>query len=91
VTAPGYSIEFVKSARKDFERLPTQMRGKVTEALQLLAVNPYSELIRVKKMKGADSLYRVRVGDYRVVYEIRKRRLVVVVVKIGNRRDVYRR
>lgn len=67
------------------------MRGKVTEALQLLAVNPYSELIRVKKMKGADSLYRVRVGDYRVVYEIRKRRLVVVVVKIGNRRDVYRR
>ena len=87
----AYSIEFVKSARKEFERLPVKIRERVTEALRLLAQNPYSELIKAKKMKGADDLFRIRLGDYRVIYEIRNERLIVVVVKIGNRREVYRR
>lgn len=87
---PTYTIEFVKSARKEFERLPVKLRAKVTEALQLLAQNPYSELLKIKKMKGAADLYRVRLGDYRILYELRKKRLVVVVIKIGHRREVYR-
>lgn len=42
------------------------------------------------KLKGEDELYRIRAGDYRIVYEVRDAALVVVVIKVGHRRDVYR-
>jgi len=86
-----YAIEFVKSARKEFERLPVKIRSKTAEALCLLAQNPYSELLKVKKMKGAADLYRIRLGDYRILYELQDGRLVVIIIKIGHRSDVYRR
>ena len=87
----AYTIEFVKSARKEFERLPVKIRAKTAEALHLLAQNPYSELLKIKKMKGGANLYRIRLGDYRLVYEIRNDRLVVLIIKVGHRREVYRR
>jgi mRNA interferase RelE/StbE len=86
-----YTIEFVKTARKEFERLSKNIRAKTAEALNLLAQNPYSELLKIKKMKGAANLYRIRLGDYRLVYEIRNDRLVVIVIKVGHRREIYRR
>ena len=85
----SYRIEFTKSAKKEFEGLPEKMQGKVIEALGVLSPNPFSELLKVKKLKGADSLYRIRIGDYRVVYEIRKNTLIILVIKIGHRREVY--
>lgn len=85
-----YSVQFVRSAQKEFERLPAKLRVKVTEALSLLSQHPYSELLNAKKLKGANQLYRIRLGDYRVVYEIRDEVLVVVVIKIGHRSDVYK-
>ena len=63
----------------------------MAEALYLLAQNPYSELLKIKKMKGAADLYRIRLADYRVLYELRNERLVVIVIKIGHRSEVYRR
>ncbi|MBI2083935.1 MAG: type II toxin-antitoxin system RelE/ParE family toxin [Deltaproteobacteria bacterium] len=86
----SYRIEFVKSARQEFDRLPAKVHGKIVEALRFLSENPYSELLRIKKMKGVPSLYRIRIGDYRVVYEVRNESLVVLVIKIGHRREVYR-
>jgi mRNA interferase RelE/StbE len=53
-----------------------------------LAANPRPQ--GVEKMKGEKNLYRVRTGDYRILYTIEDRKLIVLVVKIGNRRDVYR-
>lgn len=85
-----YAIEFLSSARKEFEKLPGKIRSRAIEALKLLAQNPYSELLKIKKLKGPNDLYRIRLGDYRLVYEIRDKRLVIVIVKIGNRRDVYK-
>lgn len=87
----AYRIEFTKSAEKEFARLPARIRSKTTEALHLLSQNPYSELLKIKKLKGAEDLFRIRLGDYRVVYEIRNDRLIVLVIKIGHRREVYRR
>jgi mRNA interferase RelE/StbE len=43
-----------------------------------------------RKLAGSDILYRVRVGDYRIVYEIHDNRLVIIVIKIGHRRQIYR-
>jgi mRNA interferase RelE/StbE len=86
-----YSVEFVRSAQKELEKLPARIRDRVFEALKLLSLNPYSELLKVKKLKGAADLFRIRLGEYRVVYEIRDERLVVVVIKIGHRREIYRK
>lgn len=87
---PAYSVQFVKSAQKEFDQLPAKLRSKTVEALTLLSQNPYSELLRVKRLKGTGELYRIRLGDYRIVYEIQKKRLIVVVIKIGHRSDVYK-
>jgi mRNA interferase RelE/StbE len=86
----AYQVEFVKSAEKEFEKLPARIRSKIAEALALLAVNPFSELLNIKKLKGAEYLFRIRLGDYRIVYEVWKKRLVVIVVKIGHRSEIYR-
>lgn len=86
-----FKVEFVKSAQKEFDRLAARLQLKTAEALSVLAQNPYSELLKVKKLKGADNLYRIRMGDHRLLYEIRNEQLIVLVIKIGHRREVYRR
>lgn len=86
-----YRIEFVKSAQKEFEKLPKNIQAKTLDALHVLSRNPYSDLLRVKRLKGAQALYRIRIGDYRVVYDVRADVLVILVIKIGHRSDVYRR
>ncbi len=87
---PQYSVQFVRSAQKEFDRLPAKLKVKVAEALALLSQHPYSELLNAKRLKGAGQLYRIRLGDYRLVYEIRDEVLVVVVIKIGHQSDVYK-
>ncbi len=88
--ATPYSVHFVHSARKEFERLPKKIQDRVVEALHLLQHNPRSELLKVKKLKGTDALYRIRLGDYRIVYDVRHEQLVIVVIALGHRREVYR-
>lgn len=85
-----YRIEFTKSSKREFDKLPAKVKNKVVEALVLLSKNPFSELLKIKKLKGVESLYRFRIGDYRVVYEVRQDVLVILVIKIGHRSEVYR-
>lgn len=86
----SYRIEFRKSAVREFHKLPPEIQRRMMEALTLLAMNPFSELLHIKKLRGAESLYRIRIGDYRVVYEVTKDPWIVVVVKVGHRKEVYR-
>ncbi|MEP6847766.1 MAG: type II toxin-antitoxin system RelE/ParE family toxin [Acidobacteriota bacterium] len=88
---PTYSVEFTTSAEKEFVKLPAKVRSRVAEALTVLSINPFSELLNIKKLKGVDKVFRIRLGDYRIVYEAHQKRLLVIVIKIGNRREVYRR
>lgn len=85
-----YTVEFVKSAEKEFLRLPKKHRDRFAEALKLLSISPYSELLKIKKLKGTENVYRIRVGEYRLIYEVKRKRLIVLVIKVGHRSDVYR-
>ena len=87
---PTYRVEFTRSAKREFDRLPQRMQERVVEACGVLTMNPFSDLLRIKKLKGAAALYRVRIGDHRLVYEVRQQLLLVVIIKIGHRREVYR-
>lgn len=84
-----YRVEFAEPARKQFLALPRDAQRRIAPRVDALARTPRPH--GVEKLKGVEGLYRIRVGDYRVVYEIRDDVLLVLVVKVGNRRDVYRR
>ena len=86
----AFEVRFTKSAQKEFNFLSAKIQTKVIDAVTVLAQNPYSELLRVKKLKSQVDLYRIRIGDYRVVYEIKNEVLLILVIKIGHRSDVYR-
>jgi mRNA interferase RelE/StbE len=83
-----YRIEIKRSARKSFLGLPKSIQMRMGAAINELAANPRPPGSR--KLTGSSVLYRVRIGDYRVVYEIHDDRLVVVVIRLGHRREIYR-
>lgn len=86
-----YEIKFTKSAKKEFRKLNKDVRSKVLEALNFLSLNPYTELLDIKKLKHQDELFRVRIGRHRLVYTIENKLLIVTIIKIGHRKDMYRK
>ena len=88
---PGeaYTIEFAPRAAKELRDLERPDQVRVAAKIDSLAQNPRPH--GVEKLSGEEDLYRVRVGNYRIIYKIQDARLVVLVVKIGHRRDVYRK
>ncbi len=83
----SYSILIKRSAARELESLPAKDRRRVTSRIQGLARNPRPP--GCEKLSGEEK-YRVRQGNYRILYEILDNDLIVTVVKVGNRRDVYR-
>ena len=83
-----YTLRMESRVRKTLDRLPGDLCGRLMRKLDALEENPRP--FGVEKLAGPEDLYRVRVGDWRIVYTIRDRELVVIVIRIGNRRDVYR-
>lgn len=82
-----YEVILPKSARKELDRLPDEIAARILDALTQLKSQPRPP--GCKKLKG-ENAWRIRVGDYRVIYEIHDKILQVIVVTVGNRRDVYR-
>jgi len=83
-----YHIELKPSARGSLAKIPQPHRQRIATKIDRLAENPRPR--GVEKLAGKTPLYRVRVGDYRVIYEIQDAVLLVLVVRIGGRGDVYR-
>lgn len=85
----AYAIEIPTRVRKVLLDLPAADRARVSAAIEGLTVDPRPPGCRA--MQGeARGTYRVRAGDYRVVYRVDDGRLVVLVIRVGNRREVYR-
>ena len=82
-----YRIEFVKQSAKQLKCLPTEEQQKIKIKIDALADVPRPD--DVVKLTGEDNLYRIRVGNYRIIYSIQDNQLLVLVLKIGHRRDVY--
>jgi mRNA interferase RelE/StbE len=83
-----HKVVFATSAAKEFRALPIQLKQQVGAAVDGLASNPRPAGVR--KLEGGTDLYRVRVGQYRVVYEIDDEALIVRITRVRHRRDVYR-
>ncbi len=82
-----YEIEFRASAKKELGKLPKNIYIRVLKSLQKLTTDPRGS--SCKKLVGSE-LWRLRVGDYRVVYEIVDSKLIVTIIRVSHRKDVYR-
>ena len=83
----SYEVRFTPASAKFLERLRDEsLKRRIAKALHGLEENPHPP--GCKKLAGEDELYRVRVGDYRIIYQIQNTVLIVLVVQIGNRRDI---
>ncbi|BCX81289.1 mRNA interferase RelE/StbE [Methylomarinovum caldicuralii] len=83
----AYKIRLTASAKKTLDKLPKDIQKHLAVAIDNLSQTPRSP--GAIKLTGAD-LYRIRVGHYRIIYHIQDDRLLVLIVKIGHRREVYR-
>ena len=82
-----YKVIFTKSVKKDFRKIHKLEVSKILNEIEELAKNPRSS--KTKKLKG-EKLYRLRVGNYRVIYDIQDNLMLIFVVKLGHRSDIYR-
>ena len=81
------TVEVTRSAERDLDRVPDHLLGRVVKRIQNLASQPRP---RGCKKIGDPDFYRVRQGDYRIVYEVNDKKSSVIIFKIGHRREVYR-
>ena len=84
-----HQIEWKSSALRELKRLDPQILSRIVDAVDSLAANPFPP--GIKKLHGGERSYRMRVGDYRVIYEIVSSRLIVEVIRVCHRKDVYRK
>ena len=84
----AYEVIIKPSAEKAFGKLSKAVQIKIVEALEQLSVNPRPS--GIKKLKSTFNFYRIRVGEYRIIYTIDNTILIVTVVKIAHRKDMYR-
>lgn len=83
-----HSIEFTASALRQLRKLDPAAMRRVQAAIELLADNPRPP--GAKKLAGGSGELRVRTGDYRVIYEVHDGRLLILVLAVGHRREIYR-
>lgn len=85
----SFKVEWKHSAVKELKHLPKQVVTRMLEAVESLAKDPYPSGVR--KLTGSEHSYRIRVGDYRIVYNIRSSILVIEIIRVGHRKNVYDR
>ena len=83
----SYQIVIPKPAQKQLDSISKIERDRLILTLRSLADDPRPN--GVKKLKGYDNTYRVRVGDYRIIYEIKDRELIVLLLSVSHRKDAY--
>lgn len=84
----SYSVEWKRSAVKELRDLPRVAVSRIVDAVEELASEPHPPGSR--KLGGADHTYRIRIGDYRIVYSVWASQLLIEIVRVGHRKDVYR-
>jgi mRNA interferase RelE/StbE len=82
-----YAVELVPSAAKALAKLQPAGRRRLARRIDQIAEDPRADAV---KLRGADDVWRARVGDYRILYLVQDERLIVLIIRIGHRRDVYR-
>jgi len=84
----SFEIRWKQSAGKELKKLPQSVIGRILPVVEALANDPIPA--NSVKLSGADHTYRIRIGDYRLIYNVLNRTLTIEVIRVGHRKDVYR-
>jgi len=84
----AYRIEFSPAAECPFKKLPREIQLRLKPRLDGLMNHPFPR--GVKKLSGEENIYRLRVGDHRIIYQVQQKALLVLIAKLGHRKEVYR-
>ncbi len=82
----SYEIEITRSAERQLKRLPPDDQQRIVAAILPLSDNPFPRGSR--KLSGYDDVFRIRVGTYRVLYSVSEKKLIIIMLKIGHRKNV---
>ena len=85
----AYEVVVQPSAARELRKLPQEIRKRIGRKIDALSNDPRPADAKV--LQGSEGFLRVRVGDYRIVYTIREKTLIVMIVRIGHRREIYRK
>jgi mRNA interferase RelE/StbE len=85
---PQYTIQIDRGAEKTLRKQPRNLAARIIKAIFALADNPHPP--NSLKVEGHDYLYRLRVGDWRIIYQVDDDQLLILVLEIGSRSDIYR-
>ena len=83
-----YRIEFSPAAESQFKKLPKEVQARLKHRIDALAENPFPR--GVKKLSAEESFYRLRIGDYRIIYQVQGKALLILILKLGHRKNIYR-
>ena len=83
-----FEVQFLSSAAKEFRNLPQEIKKRAITKIDSLASNPFPKAS--KKLKGKNDFYRIRIGPYRVIFEIRNDENIILITRIRHRSDVYK-
>ena len=81
-----YDVKITRSAQKSLAKIQKEFQTKIINAVKDLSLNPHP--INSKKLTGRDA-WRIRIGDYRVIYEINNNELIITIIVISHRKNVY--
>ena len=84
-----YTVSTTKSFNKAIARLPANWQKRIVAKIKEVAADPYAPNNNLTKLQGRDAAYRLRVGDWRVLYELYDDRLVMVILEVGPRGGIY--
>ena len=84
-----FKIKWKSSAKKELRKIDKSQIVKILDEVEKLSSNPYPQ--NHKKLLGTENIYRIRIGDYRVVYSIDNGELIIQIIRVRHRKDVYKK
>jgi len=85
----SYSIRWKKSSVKELRKVHKETVPKIIEAVEKLALNPYH--VGAKKLVGSERTFRIKVGSYRILYEIDESEIIIEIIRVRHRKEIYRK
>ena len=85
-----YKVKYHKQVLKFLQSQPKKIKKMIIESFEVIKENPFNNNVDIKPLKGFKNFYRLRIGKFRIIFEIEKEELIIYVISAGSRGDIYK-